>query len=491
MSRWSTISLEWCRCSVSVVVLVSLVSSIARAQQASAVQYQKAPAARYPQLSPSAALDAVSQPVVLTRAAMSNWSDAELQALAVATGEARLECATRSPEMFHGSDLIALGRLCALGQQWSTVANAAALYINAPASGPGDQKPELATTYALAVEASLQVRDPATALTQAKAMLGAVPYSSTVDATTNEALHYMQLAFMEQALDLYAAREPHALAALRAKTPAPTANAIATVTPNETATTVQNPKDIAVGALYGDGLAYAALEQFAGQPSAAAAIVADLDQALAAAMQMPDDQVMIAEARSQYALLGRPLPPIAPTLSLYDVTETPRINTEYGASTVLLLFPPWCAQCVRMAQGLLDTQIRLSEKNVHIDALLAEPTPTVVVPAPPDQRRSGKSHPAAAVAKKPTADETPPTIEQRLRHTPTLVVPETTVRTFYAEGFPFLIATDSKGIVRFMQQAPENALVEGSFVDQVTAQIVRRWPPAATRAAAGSASSQP
>ncbi|MBW4028022.1 MAG: hypothetical protein HIU93_11535 [Acidobacteria bacterium] len=470
-------------------------SSIARAQQASAVQYQKALEARYPQLSPSAALDAVSQPLVLTRAAMSNWSDAELQALVVAIGEARLECATRSPEMFHNSDLIALGRLCALGQQWSTVANAAALYINAPASGTDDQKPELATAYALAVDASLQVRDPATALAQAKAMLAAVPYSSTVDATTNEALHYMQLAFMDQALDLYAVREPHVLAALRAKPPAATANATANATPNATATTTPTSTptstDVPVAALYGDGVAYAALEQLACQPSAAAATVADLNQALVAATQTPDDQVKIAEARSQYGMLGQPLPPIAPTLSLYDVTETPRINTEYGASTVLLLFPPWCAQCVRMAQGLLSTLGRVSEQNVHIYGLLAEPTPTVVVPAPPDQRRSGKSHPAAVPAKNQATDETPPTIEERLRHTPTLVVPEATVRTFYAEGFPFLIATDSKGIVRFMQPAPENALAEGSFVDQVTAQIVRQWPPAAAKAVVGNTSSKP
>ncbi len=453
--------------------------------------YEQAPEARYPKLSPSAAYDAVSQPVVLTRAAVSNWSDTEIAALAVATSEARLECATRSPEMFHGSDLIALGRLCALGQQWSSVANAAGLYINAPSvaasARPGGgsaetsattaaatEKPELATAYALAVDASLQMHDAQTALHLCQAMLKAVPYATTSDAAINEALLYLQLAFLDDALELYAAREPYVLAGLRAR-PAPEGAGSAPV---------------GVGVLYADGLRYAALEQLAGLPTGAAATVRDLDAALAESAPTPDDEVRIAEERRRYAMLGQPLPPIASSLSLYDVSETPRINTEFGASTVLLLFPRWCAQCVRMAEGLREVLLRTSEQNVHVYALLAEPTPAVAAPPTKETRHAGKTRGSQAAAAAAPADEVKKTIEERLRRTPTLVVPEATVDRFFADGFPYLIATDSKGIVRFMQAAPENALVAGGLMDQVTAQITKQWP-AAAKSATGASPAQP
>jgi hypothetical protein len=47
---------------------------------------------------------------------------------------------------------------------------------------------------------------------------------------------------------------------------------------------------------------------------------------------------------------------------------------------------------------------------------------------------------------------------------------------FAATDFPLLIATDSKGIIRFIQPASETALNPGDFVDQVTMHIARQWP---------------
>ena len=60
--------------------------------------------------------------------------------------------------------------------------------------------------------------------------------------------------------------------------------------------------------------------------------------------------------------------------------------------------------------------------------------------------------------------------DARPRHTPD--------GQFAATDFPLLIATDSKGIVRFIQPAPEDALDSGGFLDQVTAHIAAQWPPA-------------
>jgi hypothetical protein len=399
---------------------------------------------------------------------MDNWSDSEMAALKVAIEQARLACATRSPQTLRGDDLVALARLCALGQQWSSVSAAARQYIDSTDS----PKPLLAQAYAFAIDAALHVHDEAAALAASHAMLAAVPYDATVDEALNEALRYLQLAYMPDALALYAEREPLLMAALRAALRA-----------SNTEPAPANPagQPVSVSALYADGVGFAALQQFAGKPAEAAATVAALDGALTAAPAPlpPDDALPIADARRQYALLGQPLPKIPLTASLYAEHETPLIDSNYGASTVLFLFPPWCAQCVRMSQSFMSVLVRLREQPVHIYGLLAQeppPTPaspTVVVHS--NGTMSEAKH-ARAKAAPPPEPETPKTAADLLRHTPTLIVPPETLSQFAATNFPLMIATDSKGIIRFIQPAPETALNPGDFLDQVTAHIAAQWP---------------
>ena len=115
-------------------------------------------------------------------------------------------------------------RLCAslrLGQQWPTVLTAATRYItstDAPKLTTGSQ------AYAYQVGATLHTNDPKAILADSLAMLNAVPYNSITDETINGALHYLQLAFMPDALTLYAARQPILLAALRTPQPTPPAH---------------------------------------------------------------------------------------------------------------------------------------------------------------------------------------------------------------------------------------------------------------------------
>jgi hypothetical protein len=415
------------------------------------------------QLSPEAAYTQVLQPLTITRASVDNWSDAELAALKVAMEQARLECGGRSPQTLRGDDLVALARLCSLGEQWSSVTAAAKQYIESTDT----PKPLLAQAYGLEIDAALHIHDEAAALAASHAMLAAVPYDAVVDEALNEALRYLQLAYMPDALALYAERQPLLLAALRA----PKAD------PGAPKPSVQ---PVSISALYADGLAFAALEQFAGKAAEAAATVADLDAALASAPAplQPDDALPIADARRQYALLGQPLPKIPLAASLYAEHETPLIDDNYGASTVLFLFPPWCAQCVRMGQSFMSVLLRLSDEHVHLYGLLAQqPPPTPALPAVvvhSNGRMSEAKHGRANAA--PPEPETQKTAADLLRHTPTLIVPPDTLTQFAATNFPLLIATDSKGIIRFIQPAPETALNPGDFLDQVTAHIAAEWP---------------
>jgi hypothetical protein len=415
---------------------------------------QSAPAPTIPQLSPQSAYDQVMRPLEITRRSIANWSDSETAALAIAIKQATEACNARTPDQFTGDDLIAYARLCALGQQWPTVLTAATRYITSPDAS----RPQLAQAYAYQVGATLHINDPKAILADSVAMLNTVPYTSITDETLNGALHYLQLAFTSDALTLYAARQPILLAALR--NPRPSTTAIATEMP------------VPIHALYADGLAFAALQQFAGDPQAAAKTVAELDAALPAMLE-PDDSIPIGETRRQYALLGTPLPAIPFTLSLFSVGETPRINTNYGSSTVLFLFPDWCAQCVRLAQQILPTLFRVSENEVHLYALLAQPAlPVAAPPKGPPKPTFAKLKPSS---NEPAPPEPPKTAAEQLRGTPTLIVPPATLAQFAATDFPLLIATDSKGIIRFIQPASETALNPGDFLDQITMHIAKQW----------------
>ena len=113
-----------------------------------------------------------------------------------------------------------------------------------------------------------------------------------------------------------------------------------------------------------------------------------------------------------------------------------------------------------MARGLRAALFRDSERNIHLYGLLAQPLPPVAAPG-----YTGDVHPDPRL---------PATI---LRGTPTLLVAPATLAQFDVSAYPFAIATDSRGTVRFLGPATQLPLLPGSFVDQLAAHIARVWPP--------------
>jgi hypothetical protein len=442
------------------VILSFLFTTLATAQSPSAPTV--------PQLSPQSAYDQVMRPFDITRNAISNWSGSELNALAVVIKQATDACRDRTPDQFSGDDLIAYARLCALGQQWPIVNTAATQYI----ASPDPAKPQLARAYAFQINAALHSNDTQAILDDSLAMLHAVPYTSITDETLSAALRYLQLAFTPAALKLYAVRQPILLAALRA--PQPSTNA-----------------EVPLHILYADGVAYAALQQFAGAPQSAVTTVTELDAALPSTLQ-PDNSIPIAETRRQYALLGAHLPAISFTSSVSAPDEPPHINPDYGTATVLFLFPDWCAQCIRLAQQLYPTLSRVNQSDmgeIHLYALLAQGAQPVAaatkIPSKPALPRS------KSPASKPAQPEPPKTPVEQLQGTPTLVVAPDTLTQFAAADFPLLIAIDHEGIVRFIQPANETALNPGDFLDQITAHIAQQWPQATSTPASPPATAKP
>jgi hypothetical protein len=426
-----------------------------------------------PQLSPQAAYEQATRPLEITRRSIENWSDSETAALAVAIKQAKDNCSARAPNQFIGEDLIAFARLCALGQQWPSVQDAATLYVNAQRSaGPSEESaalPGLAQAYAYQIDSSLHLNDHETALASAREMLHSVPYNELTSEATNETIHYLQLIRTPDALFLFSQRQPILLSLLHALS-----------MPNPSAATQAKPP-LPIHTLYADAIAFAALQQFANEPEAAAATIAELEAALPSTLS-PDDTILIAETRRQYALLGAPLPAISPSAYLLHTSAAalPRINTNFGSATAILLFPDWCAQCIRMGSQFMPALFRFNENDVHFYALLAQaapppaPTPARLPskPAPPAKSKASQSTPPPA----PANPDQPKTPAELLLGTPTLVVPNDILTRFASTDFPFLVVTDQQGIVRFLQPAPDNALVPGGLLDQVTTRVVKQWP---------------
>jgi hypothetical protein len=417
---------------------------------------QVAPAPVTPQLSPQAAYDQAVTPIEITHRSIANWSDTEVAALGIAVMQAKQACLDRAIITYTGDDLISYARLCAFGQQWPSTLTAATTYIKS--TDPA--KPQLAQAYAFQIQAELNLADEPAALASSLDMLQAVPYGPLTDEVMTASTDYLKIAFPFDALTLQNVRQPILLRLLRS---------------SQTKSTEASSQPLAAPpipphTLFEHALVGAAIRQYTNEPKAAAAIVTDLNAAVPATLP-PDESILIANARRQYALLGTHLPPIAVSASLSSAAA--RINPDFGSSTVLLLFPPWCAQCIRMAHAIAPALIRLQENNVHIYGLLADNPP----PPPPAPKTVSRTQPHRSSLPQQQAPEPPPSAADQLRGTFSLVVAPSTLADFAADDFPFLIAIDHDGIIRLLLPAvPDNAFVEGGAIDQLTTQIAKEWP---------------
>jgi hypothetical protein len=374
-----------------------------------------------PQERPGDVYKKLMQPLEQVRSSLGNWSPAELAALAAGIKRAQEYCEHVAPAAVTGDDLYELARVCAAGQQWNAADTAASAYIKS-ASGPYQ-----AHAYAIRINALLNLKDTTLAIEVARSMLHSVPYDATVDQSMAYLIQYLAMSLDDAALQLARERQPFLLAALQSGTALKEQPGEAT---------------IGIAALYSEGLELAYLEQYAGHRAEAQQARAVLDAELA---KLPsekiDNQVAVARARAQYALLGEKLPAIPILRYAAPGSPRPRINPDYGTATVLMLFPEWCAQCRRMMEPLSEFLIRNNAAGVHAYGVLALDDP----------------------ATDPFKDDS----YKDLLHTPTLTTPSITLETFSAGRFPFVVITDGAGTIRFLGTVAQNAFDAGGFVEQV------------------------
>jgi hypothetical protein len=382
--------------------------------------------------SPANVYKELMQPLDQVRSSLDNWSPAELAALAAGIKRAQEYCGQVAPASVGGDDLYQLARICTFGQQWNAADAAASAYIRS-ANEKGAAQPYQALAYAIRVNALLNLKDTTMAIEVARSMLHSVPYDATVDQSMAYLIHYLAMSLDDDVLPLARERQPFLLIALGS------GSAL-----REQQGDLSTGTSIGTAALYDEGLELAYLERYAGRQNEAEQARAALDAALAKVpAEKIDNRAEIERARAQYALLGEKLPPIHILPYTSPGYPRPRINPDYGAATVLLLFPEWCTQCRRMMQPLNEFLSRNNAAGIHTYGVLAlDADETATDPFRSDSFKD-------------------------LLHTPTLTTPSATLESFGAVTFPFVVITDGAGRIRFLGAVAQNAFDAGGFVEQV------------------------
>jgi hypothetical protein len=402
------------------MLLLAFCATALRAQPApSAVQ---SPAAQ-PVERPGDVYKELMRPLDQVRSSLDNWSPAELAALAAGIKRAQEYCGQVAPASVSGEDLYQLARVCSVGQRWNDADAAASSYIKSAS------QPYQALAYAIRVNALLNLKDTTMAVEVARSMLHSVPYDATVDQSMAYLIHYLAMSLDDGALPIARERQPFLLTALESD-----------------GELKEQPGDVVIGtaALYNEGLELAYLERYAGRQTEAKQALTALDAAFAKVpTEKIDNPAEIGRAEAQYALLGEKLPRIAILPYAAPSNPHPCINPDYGAATVLLLFPEWCAQCRKMMQPLNDFLLHNNAEKIHAYGLLA------------------------LDADEMSADSFKSDSFKDLLHTPTLTTSSDTLRTFGAVSFPFLVITDGAGRIRFLGTVSQNAFDAGGFVEQV------------------------
>lgn len=413
------------------------------------------------ELSPKAAYDDALHPLEVTRQNIGNWSDVEIAAMNVAIARGKAACVSRSPAGYTGAALIDLARLCSLGQVWPTVVDAASRYLAEPAT----PKPLLTDAYVAKIHAELQLKAEHAALTDSETMLKSVPYTPLVAESLDETLGYMHFLLTADALSLSAIRQTLILEALAEAAhpalplPSPPNPDTATATPPSPPSAPAIASDlIPVHQLYAEGLAFAALQQLAAQPLAASKTLTALDAALPPALP-PDDALPIAEARRRYDILGHPLTGIVPVANLRAPDAARPIIPANLTITALLLFPDWCAQCVRMGSQFPETVFSVEGHSAYLFGLLAETVP----PRKPDPTV-------------PNLPFNPAYAASLLAGTSNLTVSPDLLDRFGGSEYPLLLLTDANGILRLIQPVTGDDLRPGGDIDSAIALVGKTFP---------------
>ena len=369
-------------------------------------------------------------PLDVVRGSMDNWSDAELTAVSAGMHKAHEACEEIKPADLSGDDVYDLARLCSFGQDWTAANTAALQYI---ASGLENHR---AQAYSLRLYALVHTNSIDEGLKTAREMLRKLPY----DAEVAYALRDLKI-FLEQnanpspALAIAGDEHPALVQALHAGVPLKATHGDGV---------------LSAGALYEAGMELAFFEQYAGDSHAATQVQSDLERALPQFATLPaEDRRRIDAVNTQFGLLGASLPDFPAKRAFFSRTARAQVSRNFGAATVLVLFPDWCVQCRKMMKTMTTFATINGDTDTPIHAY-------------------GLMFPDSSDPANPSRDDE----FKDLQGTATLLVAPEAPQTFGATDYPLGILVDHRGIVRFVGVLPLDAFNGDGYVEKAIMRMV-------------------
>ena len=373
---------------------------------------------------PGAIYKEAMHPLDVVRQSLGNWSDSELSALGIGMHMAHEACDKMSPNDYTGDNLYDLAHLCAFGQDWNLANTAAQLYLR-------NRTPEhRAQAFAISVSAYVHINALDLALATTREMLRSLPYDAEVAYTMRYMKDDLEVVGSPEALNLAAQEHEKIISALSAGTPlrAQYGEAVANV-----------------GALYAMAMEAAFFERYAGDNAQAAIFANDVEQAVPKdAPLTAEDHQEIDSVELQYHLLGARLKQIPLIRSFKSPAAKPQIDENFGAATVLVVFPDWCVQCRKMMPVMTQFAEVNSKTPIHAYGLLF----------------------------RETGEDSPPNLQKELLGTNVLEISADSAHSFGLSDYPLGIVVDHAGIVRFIGVLPDDAFNGGGYIEKVISRMV-------------------
>jgi thiol-disulfide isomerase/thioredoxin len=141
--------------------------------------------------------------------------------------------------------------------------------------------------------------------------------------------------------------------------------------------------------------------------------------------------------------VGTKLPALEVTRSLVSATAKPQLPPGFGAGTVLVVFPDWCAQCRKMMKPLTDFSKVNAGTPLHAYGLMFHEETEMMGQAPQEGNF------------------------KELQGTATLLVPVATVQTLGVLDFPTAVVVDGEGVIRFIGMIPADAFNGDGYIGKV------------------------
>ncbi len=287
-------------------------------QQAAPVQTQ-APPIDVP--SPTALYLDLLRPVDDVRSDMANWSSIELAAFTNAVRDAAAQCTQLQKNPYDGEELLALARICALGQNWPGTYSAARRYSRDPTPAHRTEG------FALLVQADLHLDSPTNVFDDLTELRGKGPITAAQEAIFEFAIQSMQISHTAHAVSIALLRQPDLLACLNTCTSdLPRDQAEAAAWRTVTLVHENSPNRV---------------------PNGATSAADEIRSAVAArTTPLTTAEGQIADARRQYDSLGQPLPGLptkrhcansrmnAPCIALYVIVPEDAPTTPAAMKSV-------------------------------------------------------------------------------------------------------------------------------------------------------------